>query len=286
MNSDVSFISFSKDRPAQLDLMIRSLVDNFQGFSPESLQVVLSTPKTKLMAETYEMVFRRFPGVTCYLENSPAEFKPGVKHTLSRVGTPFLLFVMDDDVVSNPVYAGPALRNQFTKETCALTLRLGKDSNYSYTERRGFQWKTLKVHDLQDGQSEASRLMEWDWKSEASEPGYPCCINFNVYPTEWFKWLEPKLEYRGPNSFEGWMSHERHLFPSRMLAFAEPKIIEIPVNKVQTENANEAGKSHPADTVTLAQKYFDGQQISTSNLYGVHHNSPHIELPFIWEPRQ
>jgi histo-blood group ABO system transferase len=121
----------------------------------------------------------------------------------------------------------------------------------------------------------------WNWKQQknTSDWYYPMSIDGHVFRAKEILPVIARARYMAPNSLEQALADECPVVGSKMICFEQSKIINIPCNKVQTENTNHAGMLHPATTESLNSEFLKGKQISTENIYGIVCNSVHVELP-------
>ena len=266
----IDCIVWSKDRACQLDLLLRSIKDNFSFLNNIN---VLYKSSSDLFEQGYKKVIAKFPEVHFHKETS---FKQNNKDIFNSFKTKYCMGFVDDNVVYNKIDI-----NDFKKAIIVLdrgpkihvlNLRLQRDMTYNHPQNCYYPLPNFV-------QNEPYLLWDWAIMDRMSEWGYPCCVDSYVYRTAYYKHCANNLQYSEPNSFESQMSSIRPYEESFMLGMLQSKILLIPNNLTQkgfTRHSSNAEYS----VENLNKKYLSEFVIDTKNIYEVNNNAPHFEIPF------
>lgn len=261
----LNIIIFSKDRAAQLDLLVRSIRRYFIGFDTYPFRVLYTTS-----SDTFDLGYkefqRRHPDIELVRE---INFKKDLCR-LFNSSIPYTIFGVDDDVFLNTFSPKDKEMQLFTENSniSCLSLRLHENVTYCYTENRIVSRPLLSPDNT------------WFWQGKQGDWGYPMAIDFTVFRTEDLTESLVNLNYSNPNTFEGSLANTCPVSGSLMVCYPEARIVGIPVNKVQTANGNRCGT---ISAVSLNEKYLEGQQISLDGIVFKGKNAPHVEAVFGWE---
>ena len=263
----LNIIIFSKDRAAQLDLLIRSIKKFWNNWECFSFNV-LYTYSNEEYKKGYDITFSRHPEFNFILEKS---FKSQLCDII-RSDKPYTVFFVDDNVFKEPFEINCQEFVKFTEyeEILSFTLRLGKNTTRCYTQKR----ESLPPDFI------SQDICLWNWV-EACGPEwhYPMSVDGGFFRTEEIKNLAVGLEYQNPNTFEGTLANNPINRPL-MVCPSRSVIFNVPANKVQTANGNECGDI-PANY--LNDMYLQGKRLSINNLVGYDNRAPHEEVKFILE---
>lgn len=247
-------VVFSRDRAAQLDLLIRSL-DTF--LVPEPTRVIWVASNDFYRAAYAE--------VTIDPEQEPDGFNQALHAALSASET--VTFLCDDDVVYRPCTIDPAVRLADPK-VLTFSLRLGR-GNKQQPLPAGFprwQWWPLPRHDF----------------------GYPASVDGHTFRTDDVlavlgntavsdpTWLETVLARRIAN-----IAGDRPLMESP----TEQVLVGVPVNRTSPSSGVAHGEHHPQPLADLNERFLAGERISLDalDLSGV--DACHHEVAYTWEAR-
>jgi hypothetical protein len=119
----------------------------------------------------------------------------------------------------------------------------------------------------------------WFWKGLPGDFGYPMSLDANIFRTDDIFPLACNLKYENPNTFEGVLAVNPINRPY-MICYPESKVMNIPVNKVQTANGNHCGN---ISSDFLNREFTNLKMISLSNIKGFKNISAHQEIPLVLE---
>ncbi len=101
-------------------------------------------------------------------------------------------------------------------------------------------------------------------------------LDGHIYRTKELLPLLNDLIYTNPNSLEGRMNVNR-LGTKKMICYQQAKIINTPVNRVQTNNFNYSGC---VDVCDLNKRFCDGDEIDLNCFDGLVSRACHTEVEF------
>ena len=247
---DLKVIIFSYNRPAQLDLLLRSM-KRFTDFSDVYVTYMHNEPY-KL---GYERVIKENPDVR--FEYRELYLKDYIMKELNK---PYTMFCPDDNVFIGKVSLKDKQFKQFVDnpDILCLSLRLGKNCNYCFD---------------QDTPVEVPRMIDgmWEWQRYRLDWGYPMSCSCTVFRTPEIKSVLEKIEFSIPSHIEAQM-HLTPLPQPLMSCYPKQKVIEAPINQVQTEfNNNRIGDN---DLDWLNKEFMKGKRISLEHIVKQKFNSP------------
>jgi hypothetical protein len=261
---------FSKDRACQLELLLRSINDNFNGLNCQ----ILTLGSNDKFQHGYNIVRSKYPQHKWFKQNSLAE---DIKNIIRTFSSKYCLCLVDDEVVISDydIKEGFELLD-IRNDLHTVSLRLHPSCNYCYT---------ANMYDKIPKYEKVGNLNLWRWADQnpAHDLGYPSCINSHIYRTEEFKdYVCEKLKFYNVNNLEGIFNLQRKHFRPYMACFDKPKTINIANNLTQSGN-NRYGKNSMFTLENLNNKFLEGYKISTKNIYGIDINMPTFEHDYILE---
>jgi hypothetical protein len=267
----LSGIVFSKDRPLQLFSLLTSYLEKVDN--PCTLTVLYSASSPHYL-KAYLTISELFSRSNIYFVKEQ-DFRSDLLGMLFRVNQSHLFFLVDDIIFVEPV----DLQRLSTLSTpdCVPSLRLGKNTRRCYTQNvkqnfpSSFKW------------SANSEVYEWCWADGEYDWGYPISVDGNIFRTSEIQLMANVCSYKAPNSFEQSLQWFAKSFLHRQgVCFEKSVIINIPFNKIQSENNNISGSVDPS----LLLKYWeDGFELDLLKYYGCQNESAHQEFPLHIKPR-
>ena len=248
-------VIFSRDRPAQLDLLLRSL-RKFNPFHQEMNTVVIYRASAGEFRQGYERLS------TVALMREEEDFDTDLRWALG-LDADTVTFWCDDDILIRPVPTDPARMLLDNDRLLCVRLTLGRQNRPTPNGFPVWKWQELPPTDF----------------------GYPCGLDGLVMRvTDANDMLQEHVA--NPNIMETIlaMGAER-LHKTRPLAacFMNQVAVGVPVNRVSRISTIPVGQEHPQTTRQLNRMWLKGYRISldgldASGVRGVHH-----EMKFQWE---
>ncbi len=267
----IKFVVFSKDRPIQLHALLAS----FYRFVKGSFSIdVLFAATTPAQEKAYHEL-RHSLSETCPIGwNSESNFKHDLTRILETEDCSHICFLVDDIVFIRPIEIGKPLQDSLLLGV--LSLRLGSNCTYCYTKDAHMPPPPLLPY-------QTSELRCFDWRSGTYDWAYPLSLDGHVFPLQPIRSALAELDYRAPNSMERALQSLKPLFDSLPgFCFEQPRLLNIPLNRVQNEIHNLSGN---VTTEFLLQRWNAGLMIDLENLNLSRVRSPHCELQVSFVPR-
>lgn len=264
----IGVIVFSKDRAAQLNLLLSSIGQNGTGlFGPIKVLYCASNLDYR---RAYWNIQKDFPNIELIEEMS---FKKDTEKLLEEMPA-YMAFAVDDNIL----YKRPELNldrlDDYFRWCCTISLRLGRNTIVQDCHRN-----TLTVMP-RDGYS-IDNLLLFNWTAQPPHMnfGYPLSVDFNIFNTEDVKYMLGGTDYHNPNSLEcGWQKH-LPILNHGMCCLHNSCVVNTPLNRVQDTCQNLAGQFHPVSAEELNNDYLAGWRIDLdamdfSNIVGAHQELP------------
>jgi hypothetical protein len=259
----INIIIFSKDRACQLELLLRSMKLFFMESSLCNVSILYKY-SSDIFKKGYEKTKALYPEFKYILEENGG-FKRQMLELINEKCWCTMFFV--DDIVFKDYFfiRSPELKVFLNDKSIAcLSLRMCHRINYCYTEKRETPPPII------------SDSNTWKWVGLPGDWGYPNSLDSNIFRTSEIMHLMRTMDYCNPNTLEGtWANHPPYDQPY-MICFKESKIVNNPINKVQTANNNHCGNIS-AFEVNMA--YLKGNCIRLEPFIGIRNISAHQELP-------
>lgn len=256
----INVIIFSKDRPAQLDLLLRSMKLNWS-----------------LAMFNITIIYRHTNKLACegYIKVLSANSAPvwigqdGSLLDALKAGCifrhPHTMFLVDDDVIVGAFPIGVHFdRFEVELDCLCLSLRLHPKITYDY---------------VRDDKVDYPGKPTWKWRLHNPPFGYPWSLDGHIYRTPLVLDRLSKVSSLTPNRLEGDLGAYK-VAESLMAASPWPVVVGIPWNKVQTELPN---KSEGPSANEMNEKFLSGYRLSYHAVKNAKHNSVHIIAPVEWE---
>lgn len=269
----IDCLIFTKDRACQLDLLLRSIRDNFQELTNVNILYCGSNDE---FLEGYNMLIEKYPEHRWIVENNLTE---DIKAVVSTFKNEFSMTLVDDEVVIRDHSIGPLLEILRTNDNvhCA-SLRMGRNVDYTYTANLNSPPPKFITR---EGMGD---VYGWIWAE--SDPntdwGYPSCINSHIYRTcDLKKWI---LEnpFSNVNDLEGMLNRQRELYGQIMICNDRPKTLNIANNLVQSGNNRHSNKKEYTPAA-LNNKFLSGWSLDSDYLYNFETNCATLELDYKWQ---
>lgn len=267
-----SVIIFSKDRPAQLDLLLRSIKKYLNG--PDAI-IVLYRASDDQIKRAYDEVFSAFghyEGLTIKQESG---FRQDLLQLLNRLNSRFVMFLVDDCVFRRPLDLCEITERYWPWST-VFSPRLGKNTIRCYT--RNTPQKLPNFLSQQEGK------LWWRWSDGDQDFAYPLSLDGNLFSTAEFRALLNLISFKAPNSLEKNLQVFSPLFVNRLgLTFDESLLVNIPDNRVQNEVLNRANSIDGA--IKCIENWNNGNMIDLGNIVSTIPSGAHDPIKYRWIKR-
>lgn len=275
MKTDI--VIWSYERPAQLDLLIRSIYDKY--FNHGQIFVLLDYQDVNKADKIYKRVMDKYPDIVFYY--SQGLFKTQMLEILSRCASRYVLGLCDDDVFIKDIDIDYLLP-YFDDNVHAISLKHGREITHCYPNR-----PVSQPHFLED-----NKILKWQWyeKDIGNDWYYGVCINTYIYRTQFLYDILNRMSFNNPTTIEGGMHSIFNLYRSScretvrpyLISPLECKILNIPVNRVQNLSPNRFGIEHEQTTEYINNMWNNGNEIDNSNIYDYNNYQAQHEIKFLF----
>lgn len=259
-------VIFSKDRPAQLDLLLRSIQRfvSIPGWRPK----VLLRATEDCYAAGYETVRADHPEAF-YVEETILRYD--VQALTLGTSAKYLQFLMDDDVFVRPFSLDDPEFAQYVSdpEIVGLVLRMSRSMDYCYTQNI----VVTPPEFAEDG--------TWDWRGRFDDWGYPYSVDGSIWTMARVEQVLKRGNYESLNALEPALLQAMR--SPRALCYDKTRLVGIPHNSVQDafkQNRHEGG-----DNASLNERFLAGERIAIEPFVGMDPPSPHVDVDYQWETR-
>ena len=274
----ITSIIFSKDRPLQLDLCLKSINKNFKN-STQNIVICKNSPEFATAHKTLEK------------EHASVEFWPqsdslfkDILHAIRGAKNDYICFFTDDDICYMPFYCEDFGFLNDPLISC-MSLRMGL--NIAERSMGDAKQPDVCIHYYQM----AEGLIGWHktrhmygqyWAYDLSVDGH-IFHKSNIEPMiNELHYLQPLNKWENtPNVLESKMQRfwcERDF----MCSPTHSVVVNTPNNRVQdTHSDNRSGEHHDYTPQLLLSKYLSGQRIELESLDFSDIKCPHTEIDIL-----
>ena len=269
-------IVFSRDRPLQLDALIRSFFEC--AVVPCRLRILYSVSDERYgkAYEEIEALYRNAP-VEFYREEKVGGFRHGLLAILEQTYEDSLFFLVDDIIFTEQVDV--KLLSDLVASGFIPTLRLGRNLNWCYTMHRKQPLPALRKlgsRRCQDLQATGHDLWAWRWISGQLDWGYPLSLDGNAFSSMEIRRVVGALDFEAPNSLEIALQKYKDSFLGRWgVCYGKSRLVNLPLNLVQREIAN---RTVGIDKEIFLKAWEAGKRINTAPMRGFQNTSAHQEV--------
>ena len=269
----ISALIFSKDRPAQLHLLLTSIKERF----PQVDDIYILIKSTDIQYDKgYEIVYRSDVSRGCRFFTE-IDFKMQAMHILEKaIKHKYMICFCDDDIVIRQISINfTALDSWLAKGVNAFSLRMGKEITYSYAQDMDL---------VQPNFTQMGDYLYWNWaKGNPKEDWYyPMSVAGNIYRKDRIIELWNNLPFTNPNLIEGYMDMNRNFNYPYQMSYDKMHVLNVANNLVQDVCKNRADNNQLFSVFNLNKLFLNGKRLSTKPFYDQTFNSPNLAVPYIW----
>jgi hypothetical protein len=262
---------FSKDRPLQLDLLLKTLEQNVNG----KLNVqVLYNASNDNYAKAYKQVFEENNSLNL-LALQENRFRADMIDIMKKSNCKSVMFLVDDIVFIRPVDVD--LLVSLSSKGYVVSTRLGKNITHAQTQNNAF----ITQPHFESMEYNGEDFLSWSWyKFKASHWSLPTALDGNVFQVSSLIPIIASGDFKAPNSLEKALGEYRFVFKfSKAVCYEQPRIVNFPLNSVKTEDFDFPHMG--LDTAEMLSIYENGGRLDITDFPHNEHNSPHME----WVPK-
>lgn len=259
---------FSKDRAMQLHAFLVSL---YKNITPRLTTHVLYHTSSEAHRQSYDelkTLFTDFP-IHFHRQKNSASFREDILSLLSACTEGRILFFVDDIIVTEKIDLNDLLK--FDTDRFVPSLRLGLNLKKNYTTDTQQPLPVLQEKVVSD-----TDKIVWRWQDGILDWGYPLSVDGHIFSRRETLAMLKLVPFSAPNTLEDRLQCFLPLFTKRFgVAYKKSKIVNIPCNRVQTENRNLSGDIHQD---FLLEKWNAGCAIDLKGFAGYTNISAHQEV--------
>lgn len=263
---------FSKDRPLQLDLTIRT----FEKYCGEFSQIpvyILYKPTTERMNLAYKKLekeaLEKYKNVKFWEEKN---FKNDVSIILDDFE--YILFCVDDTVFLRDFSLKEIIHVlQTYRGILGFSLRLGENTQYCYPLNLD--------NDIPEFKPIGKTALAFNWREAGSgDFSYPLELSSSVYRLKDIRHILEKTVYDNPNALEWVLSRNAVTLKnfSFLGCYKNSIAVSLPINKVQQVNNNRAGTNLYYTPESLLSRFEEGYRIDETLFHEFLSNGCHQEV--------
>lgn len=261
----VSFIIFSKDRALQLDGLLQSMQLHVKG---DFTNHILYQASDANHDKAYQEAADELQSEHTISWTKESNFAEDLAAILSSIETEFVCFLVDDIVFIRELNL--LSLDIDTLRRGILSLRLGRGIHFCYTKQAKMRQPTLHASD------EPSGLFQFNWNEGDYDWAYPLSVDGHIFPAQELKVAAAHLSFKAPNTFEKALQILNPLYRKRTgHCFESPKLVNIPMNRVQSEHENISDDISPG---YLLAKWQEGMTLDSKALANISTKSVHEEI--------
>jgi hypothetical protein len=263
-------IVFSRDRALQLHALLASYSE--KKVRPIPIHVLYHS-STSSHQKAYQEVIEIVSN-DCFSfikQDSDNSFQKDLRSLLAAIRSDKIFFLVDDVVFIEDFDVRDFAK--FDTDKFVPTLRMGLNLCKCYTLQQ-----EQPLPELQSNLIEDDDKTTWKWNEGVYDWSYPLSVDGHLFSTQEMRAMTELIDFSAPNTYEDQLQKFRRFFSCRLgVGYRKSKIVNIPCNKVQTENKNLYGNVHQD---YLLEQWEKGFQMDYRQLYGYVNESAHQEIPF------
>jgi hypothetical protein len=279
----VTSIIFSKNRPLQLDLTLKTIAKNFE----QCTKVIVLYNADPEYSDAYEVLKKEHLEVDW--RQQTRNFYKDVLHCASAFdcNNEFICFFTDDCIVyRNIPNLSPMLLNLANDQLKCISLRMGSNIK----ERQSGE---QMIQDLPGGKVYADDAQEWIVWNMLSNPYssywcYPMSVDGHIFKRTVMKEMLEELYILSTHVYSDWIqnpngleSNMQRFFVTGGCNIAAPFlscVFNSPNNRVQQSHSNRSGDWYQYTPEFLLKKFNEGKRINLENLKFEDIKCPHTEI--------
>lgn len=267
--SAVLLLGFSYNRPLQLWAHLESLEEFVSGLT--EICIIYKADNNDY-EEAYAKVKKRFPSVLFIrqsIEPHVKDFKEKILFVLYKSLNKYVLFSVDDIFVKAPLDLTICKNALQDTNAYGFYLRLGKNIDSSYMHKKHYKLPSFKQIN--------KNILMWEFSNSCYDWSYSNTVDMTLYRKEDVLNMILCLTFNTPNIFESKWAKLKPL-NKYGLCFEQSKIINVPLNSVQTDWTNKNMNYLSAEKLLI---YFNqGLRINRGPLTIIKNRSAHMS----WKP--
>jgi hypothetical protein len=270
MNKTVAII-FSRDRPLQLDLTLRSLFNCADDFSVFDVKIIYKASNTRF-ENAYFTLASEWPGVEFVKETG---FKDNLINAIDDYE--YIFFLVDDTIAVNHFNADEITRLlEKNNSILGFSLRLGKNTGYCFSCNMPQDIPIMKEYN--------KNISTYFWPKSQFDFSYCMEVSSSIFRTKDILQVITDRNFKNPNQLEDVLYANLWqfvCFKFRMACYNQSVAFANPLNQsTETNKSNRTGNNDKYSIENLLDIYEKGGRIRSDQFYGLITNAAHqlVEL--------
>jgi hypothetical protein len=263
-------VVFSYDRPIQLYAFLESVEALSTGLGEVH---VIYRADSDAVRRAYVQVAKDFQSVRFHKQgiNPKADFKPLTMKASFESPSHYVIFAVDDIIAKDFINLSDSIELLEKENAYAFYLRMGRNLDWCYS---------MNDRQILPPMKEISpTVYAWTFREGIHDWNYPHSVDMTLFRKRDIQKDLTSLNFNNPNTFEGaWASLGGRVSHRKGLCYGLSKIVNIPLNRVQTTYENRNMGLYSAGE--LLSMFNDGKKIHVAPLFRIQNPSAH----FAYEP--
>lgn len=252
----MAWLVASFDRPLQLDALLRSMAREVRGVPPVTVLCRSSTPRFRA---AYEEVGARHAGAGLPLRlRHETAFRADLLAWLEETEAGRVAVFVDDLVFRAPLAAADV--ETVDPLRVVFSLRLGEDVRWCQPMGVAEEPPRFRPAPRPDWRA-------WRWREGRFDWAFACALDGAILDRRELLAIARRLPFRAPNTLEEALQRVLPHFQRRGLCYARPRVVNLPLNRVQTD-----GGAFPhlgLGTVELLEAWERGLEMDLAGIAGL-----------------
>lgn len=269
--SDIAVIVFSKDRPVQIEALLRSVLKYFSG---NCSWYILWRASNDEIADAYYAIFSSFTN-NKFTFIRETHFKHDLIYILRFSRHSGIIFMVDDLIFIDYFDSSILIGLQPLQQVASLRL----SPCISYCQPRNCLSPPPKFNISSQG-----TWLEFSWTESTGDWSMPISLDGHLFSRSEILRLIKYIHFKAPNSLEASLGYFKFLFKYRKgLCLSLPAIRNFAFNRVQSENEDFPCGSWTPERMLM--KWSTGWQLDIIALADYDAISCHVEVEPVFERR-
>lgn len=263
----IHLIVWSKDRAAQLHLLLDSIQKNMPETFVASIIYTHSSPDFKA---GYDRLQSEFDDDSRFGFLFETDLREQTLSLVSDVGFDNVAFSTDDTVIFKDT--GPFDESLITADIVTFSLRYGLNTIVQ-------NYHTGELQPPLNTYNEDGNTINWIFNQyhPLHNYGYPFGLDMHMYNRDMIYNLIKYMPFKNTNELESGLFHKRHLVPQTIKSFKNSVAVNIPNNNIS--GVTRAGETYGHTLEDLNKGYLSGKTINLDKLMQHEVHGCHQEIP-------
>lgn len=273
-NLSADMVIYSYNRPLQLEALLESIKKYVSGLNTTT---IIYRSEEERFNNAYKQLSNKFRDFN-FVKQDKNNFKELVIKYAFKTSSQYIIFGVDDIIVKDYIELNKCIQALEETDAYGFFLRLGKNITYSYMCNTKLEApKGVKLGKKIGNCKFDQTIYAWQFKYGRADWGYCNCNDMTLYNKNKIVNSLQKINFNSPNYEEPWSFLINEFKEEVGLCFENSKIINIPLNLVQTELPNNK-HMNLYSVQELLQMFQNGWRIDIDKFYKFNNNSPHEDV--------